>query len=267
MAAIRALILAGMMLIIPASSFSAEGGGRGYISPDRVYSLMKEGSGMWLVDVRGPAAYEECHIEGSINIPFEQLRLKRISKERLIVLVDDSIGNMKAEEAAKALAANGIEKILVLEGGLYEWANSGRALAGNAARAYTPTSITPEEFKQAFVRGVRMKVYDLRGTVDAGVPGSEKVEGKDVDERTGRLLTVLSKTKDKGIASKLKKAVPIVLLLPVSNDSLRAASMVSRTGYGEVRYLVGNYEVTTEGVAKTISMNTGGCPTCPKSIK
>jgi predicted sulfurtransferase len=63
-----------------------------HITPERAYNLVKEGSGLWLVDVRSEAEFQQGHLEGAVNIPAETLPLKKFSKQKILVLVDDSLG-------------------------------------------------------------------------------------------------------------------------------------------------------------------------------
>src|SRR6266568_1333478 len=93
----RIYILA-MFLLVPQFAFAA---GWQWIVPQRVHSLVKEGSSLWIVDVRNPGVFEQGHIEGSLNIPADLLKVKNLPKAKLIVLADDSLGLKNARSSAE----------------------------------------------------------------------------------------------------------------------------------------------------------------------
>ena len=74
-----------------------------------------------LVDLRDPAAYEEAHLMGAINIPYERLAewLDRLPTDALIVLYDQD--GQVGEQAAGDLAAKGYSTVYYTLGGLDEW--------------------------------------------------------------------------------------------------------------------------------------------------
>src|SRR6266568_7086687 len=92
-----------LLLILPQAVFAADWQ---WMKPQRLHSLLSEGSGLWLVDVRNPAAFEHGHIEGAIHVPAEIVPKKQFPAQKMIVLVDDSLGLKKAWVAATALAAS-----------------------------------------------------------------------------------------------------------------------------------------------------------------
>src|SRR5689334_19737135 len=113
----RICVLA-MFLLLPQFVFAA---GWQWIAPQRVHGLVKEGSSLWIVDVRNPAAFEQGHIEGALNIPVDLLKVKNLPKGKLIVLGDDSLGLKNARNAAEILAKKGCDKVFILEGGIPAW--------------------------------------------------------------------------------------------------------------------------------------------------
>ncbi|WP_054696259.1 rhodanese-like domain-containing protein [Geotalea toluenoxydans] len=89
-----------MLLAMPVLAVAA---GWQWITPQRVTALVKEGSGLWLVDVRSEAAFAAGHIEGAVHIPAALFATKHLPQEKIIVLVDDSLGVRKGRECADAL--------------------------------------------------------------------------------------------------------------------------------------------------------------------
>ena len=85
-----------------------------------------------VLDVRTPSEFGEAHITGSINIPLPDLERFRAeieakSGERPLVLICRS--GRRAEMGLEKLGACGIDRGLVLEGGLDRWIGSGRPIA------------------------------------------------------------------------------------------------------------------------------------------
>ena len=92
------LFLAVALLFLMDSAYAAKAK-QEHISPVRVYDMVSEGSGLWIIDVRSPLKYKEGHIEGAINISKTALLYKRFPKNKVLVLVDTSLGLNDAEEA------------------------------------------------------------------------------------------------------------------------------------------------------------------------
>jgi rhodanese-related sulfurtransferase len=79
-----------------------------------------------LLDVRTAVEHREVQIEGSRNIPLEQLNPEAVREEfagQRVILVCRS--GQRAEHAAKKLAAAGSMDLFVLRGGLQAWEATG----------------------------------------------------------------------------------------------------------------------------------------------
>ena len=74
-----------------------------------------------LIDLRDPAAYDEAHLFGAINIPYTEIsgRVSGLPKDVLIVLYDDSTEQSAA--AAQMMLNAGFDQARSLLGGLDEW--------------------------------------------------------------------------------------------------------------------------------------------------
>jgi glyoxylase-like metal-dependent hydrolase (beta-lactamase superfamily II)/rhodanese-related sulfurtransferase len=81
---------------------------------------------MLVVDVRTPGEYAGAHIQGSIHIPWHELRTRHneLDKNRRIVLVCGT--GVRAGIAASILRKNGFSDIIILAGGFSGWMGSGR---------------------------------------------------------------------------------------------------------------------------------------------
>lgn len=91
-------------------------------------TLMENGSRVTLLDVRTPAEFESVHIPGSYNVPLDRLSEHR--DELRSALTDPVIlvcrSGMRARQAEQALAAAGLSRLHVLDGGLSAWESAGK---------------------------------------------------------------------------------------------------------------------------------------------
>jgi rhodanese-related sulfurtransferase len=86
--------------------------------------------GFFLLDVRTPAEFAEAHIEGSLLHPLTDLdpeEVKLLAGDRPGCLVICRSGN-RAKQAAEKLAAAGIARVHVLDGGVQAWEAAGLPL-------------------------------------------------------------------------------------------------------------------------------------------
>lgn len=234
------------------------------MTPQRAYSLVKEGSGLWLVDVRSEAAFAEGHIEGAMHIPVGVLAAKHLPKGKIFVLVDDSLGLRKGREAAAALLKSGQEKVYLLEGGIPVWQGEGYPFAGKGNRQ-TFRSVMPDEIKWAQENRIPVRVFDLRDEGERAqgpVPQALTVEGAGLAERLQKLKEKLTPPK-KGLAARLEKPAAIVLVFPTAADPRSVLERSLRDIPADVRYLEGGYAAWAAKPDKRITTTQGACPTCP----
>ena len=100
-------------------SSSTKGGKK--ISPQLLISLANNGNA-FIVDLRNSELFNQGHITGSINIPFNNLskRFNEIPENnKSIVLVCD-MGNV-SPNAGELLKKEGYKDLLILRGGVNEW--------------------------------------------------------------------------------------------------------------------------------------------------
>lgn len=234
-----------------------------WIDGPHVQKQLKEGSGLWLIDVRSAAAYEAVHIEGSVNIPADVLRHKKFSPQKTLVLVDDSLGQKNARDAADELAKKGHERVSVIEGGIVAWKLEGLPLVEIKAPV---RGVTAGELKWALAHSVQMKIYDLRDEKkrkQEPSQSSEPVAGKTLDERLEKLKKTLADSeKKKDLAARMKKPLPVVLIFAAADDGEGYTKRIVQGAKGDIRYLIGGYEATiSEKLRK--QQTAGACPTCP----
>lgn len=261
--------------LIARPGFCAEkAAGWKFISPEKVYSMIKEGSGLWLVDVRGELAFGEEHIEGSINIPVSSMEGKQLQKNKIIVLVDDSLGQKSAKEAAGKIVDKGHQKVkvYVLDRGVAGWKGEGYPVVGGMGIVHLSKAVTKEELKWAIDSGITIKIYDMRDSeaIKAGsLPGARIVEGSDIASRIDNLKKQLKKPDTRGskggdLSKRLEGPPTVVLVFSANADSQSLADRAAFGAYGDVRYLKGGYETWAAKLEDRVKISEG-CPTCPKS--
>ena len=92
------------------------------INMDEAITMMEEGSGYIILDVRTPKEFADKHIPGAINIPNETIGTDEIpelpDKDQLILVYCRS-GN-RSKQASEKLAALGYTNIVEF-GGINDW--------------------------------------------------------------------------------------------------------------------------------------------------
>lgn len=276
------IVLTALMVVFPIYGYCAEKAmGWKLISPEKVYSLIKEGSGLWLVDVRGELSFGEEHIEGSINIPVSSLEGKQFPKNKMIVIVDDSLGQRYAREAAGKIADKGYQKVYILDRGAAGWKMEGYPVVGQMGIVPLSKAVAKEELKWAIDSGIPIKIYDMRdpGAVKAGsISKAMTVEGSDLAVRIDNLKKQLKKPPPLGpplakggnrggdLSKRLEGPPTVVLVFSANDDAQSLADRAAFGAYGDVRYLQGGYETWMSKVEDR-KMISQGCPSCPKSQK
>lgn len=234
-----------------------------WIDGKRVQTHLNEGSGLWLIDVRSAAEYESRHIEGSVNIPSAVLMHKKFSVKKLLVLVDDSLGQKSARDAAVLLGERGQERVFVLAGGLAAWKSEGLPMVGDEGAG---RGVTAADLKWALGNSVPMNIYDLRSAKarkQGVLRSSEPVDGKTIEERVEKLKKALKRSERKNdLAARMQSTKPVVLVFAAADDAETHTKDILRSAKGDIRYLIGGYEATVSDELRQ-QMTTGACPTCP----
>lgn len=96
------------------------------VGVDEARILLRETNTL-VLDVRSPGEFETAHIDGAVNIPVDRLdpHLREIVSNAggTMVLVCQSGG--RAEQAATKLSREGKQDLVLLEGGMNAWLQSG----------------------------------------------------------------------------------------------------------------------------------------------
>lgn len=254
--------IAAFVLLIPVAALSSDGIGWKWIEGGSVRNMLKEGSALWLIDLRGSSAYDSEHIEGSVNIPASFLQHRGLPRNKTIVLVDDYLGQRISREAADELVKEGYEKVYVLNGGIVLWRLEGFPVV---EKKPVVRGVTRDELKWAIENNIALRILDLRDVPEREkekMPNSEGVPGKDIAERAGKLKAMIKKSEGGSLSERLKKHETIILLTSASVDAASVAVKIAREVKEDVRYLIGGYAVFAGNDKKPAGLK-GSCPTCP----
>ncbi len=257
-------IAAFLIFVLLTTSLSAFASDKGWkwIDGATVQGMIKEGSGLWLIDVRNPMAFEAEHIEGSVNIPSTGLAYKKFPANKILILLDESLGQKISRDAADMLVRNGYEKVFVLEGGLVNWKLNGLPVVESKP---VVRGLTVGELKWAFSNNIPVKIFDMRDASErekGRMENSKPVSGKNINKRMEELKDMLKKEKG-GLSAGLGKTKTIVLVFSASED---AEGLIRKKLHGtnaDIRYLIGGYESFIAKDEAHVKI-TGACPTCPK---
>lgn len=233
------------------------------VGPQRVYDWLKEGSGLWLIDVRGAQAFAADHIEGAVNIPAGELAYKRFPKQKLLVLTDDMPGDLEARAAAQALVKVGQARVFVLTGGLHGWRRANLPTVDDGSAG--GDRLTATQLAAAQAARVPMRLLDLREPNErerGPVSGTESVVGKNLEEKLLAVRKQLELESKKNLAARLQAERPTVLLFPATVD---AGTLMRKSLWdlqADVRYVEGGYLIAGERRRVSVS-NNEKCATCP----
>jgi rhodanese-related sulfurtransferase len=102
------------------------------ISAGQLDRAMRDKEQVTIIDGRTLAAYEQAHIPGGLQIPFEELaaRGKQLDANAVIVLYSWSPDEGESLEAAMVLFELGFTRVAVLEGGIQTWYAAGYPIEG-----------------------------------------------------------------------------------------------------------------------------------------
>lgn len=98
-----------------------------HISPKDMYKFMRQGAKVHLLDVRSPDEFNNQHVNGSSNLPMDQLNHCSVAeqlgdlagKEEPLFLMCAS--GKRSEMAAAKLAGQGLENVATVSGGTGAW--------------------------------------------------------------------------------------------------------------------------------------------------
>ena len=96
------------------------------------------GNKLVVINVLDPEFYSDCHIVGSINIPFDQVeqRAATLNKDAEVVVYCSNYRCTASAHAARILQQQGFKRVYAYEAGMAEWYQQKLPVAGPCKQAY-----------------------------------------------------------------------------------------------------------------------------------
>ncbi len=100
-----------------------------------------------VINILDENLYEDCHIMGSVSVPFEQLEqyVGTIDKKTEIVVYCSNYACGASAYAVKTLQKLGFEQVYAYEGGMAEWYQKGFPVEGPCTQPYLSYVMHQEE--------------------------------------------------------------------------------------------------------------------------
>ncbi|HRN78062.1 MAG TPA: rhodanese-like domain-containing protein [Candidatus Dependentiae bacterium] len=105
-------------------------------------------TGLVVINVLDKQLYDDCHIKGSISIPFEQLTEeieKKVDKNAEVILYCSNYMCASSGYGCRKLTDLGYTNVSVYEGGTAEWFQENLPVEGPAHQKYLQRKLTPPE--------------------------------------------------------------------------------------------------------------------------
>lgn len=123
-------------------------------SCERAAAKAEKKSGLYVINVLDKDLYDDCHLKGSINVPYEQLEkfvqdLDKDSSE--IVVYCSNYMCSTSGVAAKQLAQMGFKHVWAYEGGTAEWHQMGLPVEGPCKNSYLSNKLPAPEHSDSSV--------------------------------------------------------------------------------------------------------------------
>jgi rhodanese-related sulfurtransferase len=101
-------------------------------------SCNKKKADLVVVNVLDKELYDDCHIKGSINIPFEELEheAKSLDKNVPVVLYCSNYMCTASKLGASMLKNMGFKQVYAYEAGMADWYQHGYPVVGECKKAY-----------------------------------------------------------------------------------------------------------------------------------
>ena len=96
-------------------------------------------SGLVILNVLDKELYDDCHIAGSIHVPFDEIEsfaLDHIDRNANIVIYCSNYQCTTSEYSAKKIKQLGYDNVTVYEGGMAEWFQEGMPVEGACKSSY-----------------------------------------------------------------------------------------------------------------------------------
>lgn len=118
-------------------------------------STKKEPS-LEVINVLDKELYDDCHIKGSINIPFNMIEqyAKRLDKNTHVVLYCSNYMCTASGAAARMLKKMGFENVWAYEAGMAEWYQDKLPVEGNCKESYLNIHLEKPEITEQGIQPI-----------------------------------------------------------------------------------------------------------------
>lgn len=108
---------------------------------------LASGNRLVLVNVLDPEQYKDCHIKGSINVPFEQLDTfaHKLDKEIEVVFYCSNYMCAASGKAAQLFGKKGFKHVWAYEAGMTDWYTKNLPVEGACKASYLTMPNLPFE--------------------------------------------------------------------------------------------------------------------------
>jgi len=121
--------------------------------PGKTQESAKMITDLAVVNVLDKALYDDCHIKGSISVPFDKIKdlEKMVDKNATVVTYCTNYMCGASSSARKQLMKMGYKNVYVYEGGTAEWKKKGLPVVGPCQKGYLGNVGTPPEKKEPYM--------------------------------------------------------------------------------------------------------------------
>lgn len=254
------MLLVSFIWFFQTAAFAAKAGWL-MVDCGKVMAMLGNEKDLWIIDIRNKSAFEAGHIEGAVNIPLISLSFKEFGKKATILIADDSLGQLRAVEAANMLVKKGNERVYVLDGGIRAWKIADYPYTSND---WPVQAVTPQELKQAVSNKVPIIILDMRDEEErkkCKALNAKPLSGKSFKEREQKLKELLREKAVKG-----KQPKPVILVFSESADAEKVIRQTMIKTKKDIRYVAGGCEAIAKKT-KRQTIVSGPCPDCPGGKK
>ncbi|MBM18336.1 MAG: sulfurtransferase [Epsilonproteobacteria bacterium] len=112
------------------------------VSHKELHKMLDQNHEVTVINVLDEKYYQDCHITGSINIPFDTLihKISSWDKDTKIILYCAKLSCPKSKQAYELLSELGFSNILEYPGGIKEWLEHGLPTTGACILDYLHNS-------------------------------------------------------------------------------------------------------------------------------
>lgn len=99
---------------------------------------LASGKRLMVVNVLDPEQYQDCHIKGSINVPFDRLEsfAQKLDQETELVFYCSNYMCAASGKAAQLLEQKGFKRVWAYEAGMADWYQKQLPVEGGCKSAY-----------------------------------------------------------------------------------------------------------------------------------